>query len=120
MNKVELEKRTLAYALTTVRFVASLPQTPVAMSLGKQLLDSGTSVGANYREANRAESRNDFVHKIGIVLKEASESEYWWTLFHESGIGDQALVKTMLKEAGELVAIFASARRTARARDGKL
>ena len=63
----ELERRTKVFALRIVRFVGSLPKTKVAEVLGFQLLRSGTSIGANYREANRAESRSDFIHKIGVT-----------------------------------------------------
>ncbi len=56
--------------------------------MGYQLLKAGTSVGANYREANRAESRADFSHKVGMVEKEISESHYWLELFEEADHGD--------------------------------
>ena len=63
---------------------------------------SGTSIGANCREANRAESRNDFIHKIGIAEKEASETQYWLELIHEVDIGDR---RALLTESTELLAI---------------
>jgi four helix bundle protein len=74
MDKVELERRTKEFALRIIKFVAALPKNKIADVLGYQLLKAGTSIGANYREANRAESRKDFIHKIGIVEKEASET----------------------------------------------
>ena len=83
MDKSELEQRTKLFALRIVQFVGTLPENKVTNVLGSRLLKSGTSIGANYREANRAESRNDFVHKIGIVEKEASETRYWLELIHE-------------------------------------
>lgn len=76
MDKQELERRTKGFALKVVAFVGSLPKNKVTDVLGYQLLKAGTSIGANYREANRAESHDDFIHKIGIVEKEASESQY--------------------------------------------
>jgi len=76
MNREELEKWTKEFALEIIRFVSALPKNKVTNVLGYQLLKSGTSVGANYREANRAESRNDFVHKIAIVEKETDETQY--------------------------------------------
>ena len=76
MDKHELEQRTKGFALRIIRFVAALPKSKVSSVLGYQLLKSGTSIGANYREANRAESRNDFIHKIAIVEKEAAETVY--------------------------------------------
>ncbi len=78
-------------------------------------MKAGTSVGANYREANRAESRNDFIHKIGVVEKEASESQYWLEICEEAKFGDTEKRKWLLQEAGELLAIFTSSGRTAKA-----
>jgi four helix bundle protein len=69
MDKVELERRTRQFALRVISFVATLPKGKVGDVIGYQFVKAGTSVGANYREANRAESRNDFIHKIGIVEK---------------------------------------------------
>ena len=74
--------------------------------MGYQLGKSGTSIGANYREANRAESRSDFIHKIGIVEKEAAETQYWLELFDEAKIGDATERRWLLEESGELLAIF--------------
>jgi four helix bundle protein len=70
----ELERRTKAFALRILSFVAGFPKTRGADAIGYQLVRCGPSVGANYREANRAESHDDFIHKIGIVEKEASEN----------------------------------------------
>ncbi len=114
MNKSELEKRTKEFALRVIKFVASLPKNRVALELGSQLLRSGTSVGANYREANRAESHSDFIHKIGVVEKECGESQYWLELFESSNIGDVVERRWLLKESGELLAIFTSIGKTAK------
>jgi four helix bundle protein len=76
MDKQELEQRTKQFALRIIQFVGELPSSPVTRVMGYQLMKAGTSIGANYREANRAESFNDFIHKIGIVEKECSESQY--------------------------------------------
>ena len=80
-----------------------------------QLVKAGRSVGANYREANRAESRNDFIHKIGIVEKEASESQYWLEICDEAKPGDAQQRDWLLAEFGELLAILTSSGRTAKA-----
>ena len=77
MNRHELEERTKLFALRVIPFVARLPKNKVADVIGYQLTKSGTSIGANYREANRAESRNDFIHKVALVEKEAAETQYW-------------------------------------------
>ena len=110
----ELERRTKVFALRIVRFVGSLPKTKVAEVLGFQLLRSGTSIGANYREANRAESRSDFIHKIGVTEKEAAETQYWLEIFEELGIGQPEDRSWLLHESGELVAIFTSIGKTSK------
>ena len=117
MNResAELERRTKAFALRIIRFVAGLPKDRRIEVLGTQLLRAGTSVGANYREANRAESRDDFIHKIGIVEKEAAESQYWLELFEEARIGNETDRKWLLQEATELLAIFTRIGKTAKA-----
>jgi len=114
MNKQHLEERTKEFALRIIRFVAGLPKNKFADTLGYQLLKSGTSVGANYREANRAESKRDFVHKIGVVEKECSESQYWLELFESANIGNKDERRWLLKESGELLAIFTSIGKTAK------
>ena len=106
MNKWELEDRTKRFALRIIGFVANLPRGRIGDVIGYQLLKAGTSVGANYREANRAESRNDFIHKVAIVEKESSESRYWLELIHESNLGEENERIWLLTEAGELLAIF--------------
>ena len=115
MNKDELEKRTKRFALKIIAFVATFPQTRTCAIIEYQLVKSGTSVGANYREANRAESRADFIHKIAIVEKECSESGYWLEICDESGIGDVELGKWLSQEARELLAIFTSVGRSTKA-----
>jgi four helix bundle protein len=74
MNTADLENRTKASVLRVIRFVSALQRTNISDTSGRQLLRSGASIGANYREANRAESRNDFLHKIGIVEKGAADA----------------------------------------------
>jgi four helix bundle protein len=112
MNKIELERRTMQFALRIIAFVATLPKGKIGDVVGYQLVKAGTSVGANYREANRAESRNDFIHKIGIVEKEASESRYWLEICDGANLGEITERRWLLQEAGELLAIFTSIGRT--------
>src|SRR3989442_9238248 len=114
MNKLELEKRTKQFALKIIAFAATLPVGRIGDVIKYQLVKAGTSVGANYREANRAESRNDFIHKIAIVEKEASESQ-WLEICDEASFGDRQQRGWLLQESGELLAIFTSAGRTAKA-----
>jgi four helix bundle protein len=115
VNKFELEQRTKQFALKVIAFVGSLPQTKTGAIIEYQLVKAGTSVGANYREANRAESRKDFIHKIGIVEKESSESCYWLEICDETNLGDVPQRHWLLQEARELLAIFTSSGRTAKA-----
>ncbi len=119
MNQNQLEQRTKNFALGVIRFVSDLPGNRINETLGNQLLRSGTSIGANYREANRAESKADFIHKISIVEKESSETQYWLTLMDESNIGLAEARKALLLESSELLAIFTSTRKTSRMRYGK-
>jgi four helix bundle protein len=114
MDKSELEERTKTFALRVIQFVSSLSKNKVADVLGHQVLKSGTAVGANYREANRAESRKDFIHKISIVEKEASETQYWLELLEESDISSATERQWLLRESGELIAIFTSIGKTAK------
>jgi len=108
MDKSELEKRTKQFALKIIALVATLPQTKTCAIIEYQLVKAGTSVGANYREANRAESRADFIHKIGIVEKECSEGSYWLEICDEAGLGDVGHRNWLLGESRELLAIFTS------------
>ena len=103
----DLEHRTKRFALAVIKFTQRLPRTREADVLGKQLLRSATSIGANYREANRGVSRADFTNKIGTVQKEAAETQYWLELLMESDIEKQKSV-SLHKEASELLAIFTS------------
>ena|SRR2546421_5650531 len=114
MNKTDLEIRTKRFALNIIQFVATLPRNKVGDVITHQLVKSGTSVGANYREATRAESRNDFIHKIAIVEKEASETQYWLELCDEATLGNPEARSILVREAGELVAIFTQSAKTAK------
>lgn len=114
MNKIELERRTKEFSLQLIRFLESLPKNYLGEAMGKQLLKSGTSIGANYREANRAESKADFIHKLAIAEKEASETVYWLELMTEAGIGSRQEVARLLRETKELLAIFTAAGRTSK------
>lgn len=110
----ELRARTKKFALRIIRPFRSLPRSPEAQVLGKQVLRSGTSVGANYRAAGRARSGAEFSAKIGIVLEEADETVFWLECLVEADIVKEDLLADLLREANELVAIFASSYRTAR------
>lgn len=85
-----------------------------ALVIGKQLLRSGTSVGANYRAACRARSKAEFIAKVGIVLEEADEAVFWLELLLESGIARSPQLEDLIQEANELTAIFVTSLRTAK------
>jgi four helix bundle protein len=115
LSKSELlRNRTKKFALRIIRLFQHLPHSPEAQVLGKQLLRAGTSVGANYRAAGRARSKAEFISKMGIVVEEADETIFWLECLVESGIVKPDLLKDLLAEANELVAIFAASHGTAR------
>jgi four helix bundle protein len=86
----ELELRTKRFALAVIELIGRLPKSKTTDVLGHQLLKSGTSIGANYRKAVRAQSRDDFIHKISICEKGAAEREYWLELLLESNVAPAA------------------------------
>ncbi|MEK7674385.1 MAG: four helix bundle protein [Verrucomicrobiota bacterium] len=116
MNADDFKNRTKAYALRVVRFFEALPKDVTSSVLGRQLLRSGTSVGANYRAACRAKSRADFISKMENVEEECDESLYWMELLVESGRIKQALVNDLMKEGNEILALVVASINTARER----
>jgi four helix bundle protein len=101
-----LEKRTRDFGISIIRLSANLPDTTEGRVIKRQITKSGTSIGANYREANRARSKADFKNKIRICEGEASETQYWLEMVGELGWLSKEEVKFELKECGELLAIF--------------
>lgn len=89
-----------------IRLYSALPKETVAQVIGKQLLRSGTSVGAHYREGTRARSDAEFISKIEGALQELEESIYWMELLVESKIMERARIQDLMNEADELVAIL--------------
>jgi four helix bundle protein len=114
MSHENLKQRTKLFALDVVKLVEALPPGKTCEVLGRQLLRSGTSVGANYRAASRAKSPADFIFKMGIVEEEADESNFWIELLVEAGKLDGARAASLLKESNELVAISVASIRTAK------
>ncbi len=108
-----LKSRTKQFGLAVIRLVESLPKSLTAGVIGKQVLRSATSVGANYRAVCRARSKADFVAKLGIVEEEIDESGYWLELLVEANIIRQAAATRLLAEVNELTAIVVASRRTA-------
>jgi len=105
----DLAERLLNYGASVIALVEALPKTIAGNRIGDQLLRSGTSVGANYEEAQAAESRSDFTHKLQVALKELRESYYWLRLLAKTGIGPAENLKELINEANQLRAILSKA-----------
>jgi len=110
----QLAERFIAFGVGVLKLVNTLPNTFACRHIGGQLLRCGTSPGANYEEARGAESRNDFIHKMGVVLKELKESRYWLRVISAAELLSLPEVKTLLKEAEELCSIAAQSILTAK------
>lgn len=114
-EEADLRERTKIFALRIVRLFSSLPKTTVAQVLGKQVLRSGTSVGANYREAYRGRSKAEFIAKCGDSLRELEETAYWFELLVESEIVSPADLEPLRNECDQLTAIFVTIVKRAKA-----
>jgi len=101
-----MKQRTRVFALSVIGLVAELPSSTSAKVLGKQILRSGTSVGAQYRESCRAKSNADFITKIEGCLQELEETRYWLEILFESKIIEDKVYRTIDDEANQLIAIF--------------
>ncbi|MGA9642782.1 MAG: four helix bundle protein [Terriglobales bacterium] len=110
----ELKQRSKNLAIRIVNLFRSLSHSPDVQTLGKQLLRSGTSVGANYRAVCRARSKAEFISRMSIVVEEADETVFWLELLGETGIVRPERTRDLLKEANELVAIFGASLRTSK------
>ncbi len=102
----DLKARTKIFALAIIKLVSELPKTTAGFELGKQVLRSATSVGANYRSSQRGRSRAEFISKLSIVQEEADETVFWLELIQESELSSKDTTAALLKEADELTAIF--------------
>ena len=102
MSKDIVKDKSKLFAVRVVRLYQHLTENKREWVLSKQLLRSGTSIGANVREAGRAQSKNDFISKMNIALKEAAESEYWLELLRETDYLSQAEYNSIAKDCGEL------------------
>lgn len=114
----DLRARTRDFALRIIRMYCSLPQSTEAAVLGRQVLRSGTSVGANYREAYRARSKAEFIAKCGDSLRELEETGYWLELLTEGKIVPAARLTALHRECGELTAIFVTILKRSKQREG--
>ncbi|MBI3913815.1 MAG: four helix bundle protein [Chloroflexi bacterium] len=119
MDKEQMKARTKQFALRVIRLVESLPNTRTADVIGRQLLRSGTSVGANYRAACRAKSDADFVNKLGTVEEEADESVYWMELLVDDGIVKPEKLASLMQEGNEILAIVVASIKSTKIRLNK-
>lgn len=110
----DLAERTTEFGLRIVRMFVALPKTDEARVLGKQVLRSGTSVGANYREARRSRSTAEFIAKIGDCLKELDETDYWLELIVRAEIVPAPKFAALRQETNELLAIFTAISKNAK------
>jgi four helix bundle protein len=115
-SPTDLSLRTRTFALRVIRLHASLPRTAEAQVVGRQLLRSGTSVGAHYREASRARSTAEFISKIEVGVQELEETRYWLELLGDAALIAPARLADLLAEADALTAIFVTIVRNAKAR----
>jgi four helix bundle protein len=111
-----LRERTTDFALRTIRLHSAIPKTVAAQVIGKQVLRSGTSVGAQYREARRARSRAEFVSKMDAALQELEETDYWLELLVKGTIVPAKRLADLRAETKELIAIFTASSKTAKSR----
>ena len=102
----DLKSRTTDFALRIIRLYVSLPKTTEAQVIGKQVLRSGTSVGAQYREGHRAKSDADVINKFEGALQELDETAYWLELLVKSNIVAENQLQPLMQETNELIAIF--------------
>ncbi len=110
----DLKTRTKQFALRIVNVYRKLPRTEEARVIGKQMLRSGKSVGANYRAACRSRSKAEFISKIGIVLEEADETVFWLELLLDAKVFPRNKIDDLLAEANELTSIFVTSLRTSK------
>ena len=111
----ELRMRTKTFALRIIKMTQAIPSTRVANVINNQILRSATGMAANYRAVGLARSKNEFISKLGIVVEEADETVFWLELLAESGVVKASRLRELLAEANQLVFIFSSSRKTARA-----
>ncbi|NJO52337.1 MAG: four helix bundle protein [Leptolyngbyaceae cyanobacterium RM2_2_4] len=119
MDEQIFKQRTKAIALRVIRLVETLPWQGSAGVIGKQLLRSATSVGANYRAACRARSTADLIAKLGIVEEEADECLYWMELLVEAGLVPENKLKSLMAEVNEIVAMTVQSIKTLRTKSQK-
>jgi four helix bundle protein len=109
----DIQERLISFAVDVIKLSSGLPKTEMGRHLALQILRSGTSPAANYGEARGAESRRDFIHKLGIVLKELNETIIWLEIVRRSEFSKAVLVENLLRESNELAKIVSASIKTA-------
>ncbi|MCH8124806.1 four helix bundle protein [candidate division KSB1 bacterium] len=104
----QLENRTRTFAIQIIQLSTKLPRTPEANVIRKQITKAGTSIGANYREANRSRSKNDFISKIRICESESSETQYWLQIIGQMSWISKEIINPLYEECSQLLALFSS------------
>jgi len=116
MKQELLRERTKAFAVRIVRLVSALPNNRIGDVLGRQVLKSGTSIGANYREASRASSKRHFITTLEITQREADETLYWLELLIDTQTMSSQQLAELIQECDEIVAMLTTAIKTAKSR----
>ncbi|MFC1463777.1 MAG: four helix bundle protein [Candidatus Brachytrichaceae bacterium NZ_4S206] len=116
MTAEQMKVRTKQFGLRVLKLYAALPRSEEARVIGRQLLRSGTSVGANYRAVCRAQSDKDFLSKLGVVIEETDETLFWLELLVAGEIMPATKLSSLTQEANELLAIFGATQRTVKTR----
>src|SRR5260370_1093826 len=114
MKPDELEDRLINFAVRIIRLSAELPKTPAGRHLSGQILRCGTAPAPNYAEARGAESRADFIHKLGVVLKEMNESFVWLKMIYRTEMLKPSLLQNLMNENQQLCRIFVAQIKTAK------
>lgn len=112
-EKFDLEERLIDFAVRIIKLSDSLPKTDIGYHIRKQILRSGTSPAPNYGEAQSAESRNDFIHKMKVALKELRETKVWLQIVIKADLLPLTRLEPLLKENNELISIFVTSIQTA-------
>jgi four helix bundle protein len=115
-EKLDIVRRTKIFAVEVIRIFGRLPKRTDAQVLGRQMLRSGTSVGAHVREGKRSRSDAEMISKFEVALQELEETLYWFELLEETGISEDASIAELTTEANELIAILVASVRTIKKR----
>ena len=107
-----IDKKSKAFALRIIKLYKQLKEVDKEFVLSKQILRSGTSIGANARERKNSQSKADFINKLSIALKEADETQYWLELLYESGIINENIFSSLNNDLKEIIAIITSSIKT--------